>query len=165
MRCWRLVDERYSGSAFSGEGAALWGGRWNQPGTPVVYISDSQALAVLEVLVHLDLDEFPATLVMLPVDIPDDVTIDRVTVELMIDWEKDASVVELAEHGTAWAARGQTVALSVPSVVIPAERNLILNPRHGDFARLVIGPPEPFVLDPRLTRRATSRADDTPPVP
>ncbi len=53
VTAWRIVKSRVSTAAFDGEGARLFGGRWNSPGVPAVYASESRALALLEVLVGL----------------------------------------------------------------------------------------------------------------
>jgi RES domain-containing protein len=150
-RAWRLCKRRYAASAFDGEGARRSSGRWNLPGVRVVYCSESIALAALELLVHVDPDEAPEDLVLIPVEIPDDVGLTEVTPRMLPgDWRLTPGPVRLQQIGASWIKSGKTAVLSVPSVVVPQERNYLLNPAHPDFARIRRGRPKPFAVDPRL---------------
>lgn len=148
---WRLVTARFAASAFSGEGARLYGGRWNRKGVPMVYTSATQSLAMLEMLVQDD--PLRARYVAIPSTIPDEVEVARLTVdELPADWRGLGARGALQELGTAWARGLSTAVLAVPSAVVPAESNYLLNPLHSDFGRIEIGELGPFVTDPRLFR-------------
>lgn len=115
----------------------------------MVYTSGTQSLAMLEMLVQDD--PLRARYVVIPAAIPDAVEIARVTAdELPTDWRGLGARGALQELGTAWARSLSTAVLAVPSVVIPAESNYLLNPLHSGFGRIQIGEPEPFVTDPRL---------------
>jgi RES domain-containing protein len=151
LTVWRLVTARFSKSAFSGEGARLYGGRWNRKGIPLVYTSGSQSLAMLEMLVQ---DEpLRARYVMIDVQIPKRVTIDRIKVDdLPADWRGVAAREALQSIGTKWAAQQSAAILAVPSAVIPSEFNYLLNPLHPDFVRIRIGRPEKVVTDRRLLK-------------
>lgn len=146
---WRLVTARFAATAFSGEGARLYGGRWNPKGVPLVYTSATRSLALLEMLVQ---DVPPrARYVAIPASVPDKVRIERVERDsLPDDWREPAARERLQERGAAWADSLSTAVLQVPSVVIPAESNYLLNPRHPDFAKIRIGEPEELVTDLRL---------------
>ena len=136
---------------MDGEGARLSGGRWNRPGTAVVYASATVSLAVLELFVHTDTDLLPEDLVLVRVEIPDDCPAHMIAEgDLPRDWRGYPAPEVLQEMGTAWAAQGRTLVLSVPSAVIPQERNYLINPQHPDFDRISIGVPEAFRFDPRL---------------
>ncbi|MHB0980994.1 MAG: RES family NAD+ phosphorylase [Thermoleophilia bacterium] len=149
---WRLVTARYADSAFSGEGARRYGGRWNPRGVPLVYTSSSQSLALLEMLVQDD--PLRARYVVIPATLPDRVAIERVTVaELPAAWRELGARERLQALGAAWAARLPSAVLAVPSVVIPAESNYLLNPLHPAFGEIQIGEPRPFFTDLRLFRR------------
>jgi RES domain-containing protein len=153
MRLWRLVRRPYARTAFSGAGARNHGGRWNHPGTPMVYAAETLSLAALELLVHLDLDLAPPDLVAIPADLPDEAPVRRLeSSDPRRDWRAYPAPASTQDLGTAWAASGATAALLVPSVVVPEERNVLLNPAHPDFRRLHIAPARPFRLDPRLRR-------------
>ncbi len=151
MRVWRLC--RRAHAAFDGEGARLAGGRWNRRGTPVVYVSQSLSLAALELLVHADAALLPDDLVAIPAEIPDALSIETLdAADLPRDWRRYPAPESLAERGTAWARAARSPALSVPSAVVPSERNFLLNPAHPDFGKIRIGKPERFALDGRLRR-------------
>ena len=151
LTVWRLLTARFAQSAFSGEGARLYGGRWNRKGMPMVYTAGSQSLAMLEMLVQ---DEpLRARYVMVPATLPRNLKIDRVTPDqLPADWRHLGARKQLQAIGIDWAKRGSSSVLAVPSVVIPTETNYLLNPLHPSFARIVIGKPEEFVTDLRLIR-------------
>jgi RES domain-containing protein len=151
MRVWRVCKAEHARTAFTGEGAILYAGRWHHAGTPVVYCSESRALAVLEQLVHLHRNRLPPHFVCFAVEIPEGVAIDAVQIRnLPAQWRRQPGPPELQEIGTRWAESGESVALEVPSAVVPKEHNVLLNPRHPDFGRLAIGDPEPFAFDERL---------------
>jgi RES domain-containing protein len=131
--------------ALDGEGARLWGGRWNSAGRPMVYTAATPSLAVLEVLVHLDLpaELLPDDLRLLTIEIPDDVRIHRLDPSLT---EDGACLMA----GDDFLDAGDTLALMVRSIIVPQEWNALLNIRHGDMAHVAIRNDEPFRLDPRL---------------
>jgi RES domain-containing protein len=149
-RVWRLCKAPYA--AFDGEGARLFGGRWNLAGSAVVYASESLSLAALELLVHLGRDEdAPPDLVSRTADLPDDLESESVPVEgLPRTWRQSPPPEALARRGSEWLRRGRTAALRVPSAVIQHEWNVLLNPAHPEFPRIRLGRPEPFSYDPRL---------------
>ena len=154
MRAYRLADEAFAGDAFNGEGARLYGGRWNSPGTAMVYTAQSLSLAQLELLVHLEaedvlcrhwrwfaVDVVPEQVRVLPdyAAIPDDYAVSPVP-------------LSTRRLGDAWVNAGDSVALQVPSTVTPGEFSLLLNPAHPGFAVAVsIGAARPLAFDSRLT--------------
>lgn len=131
--------------ALDGEGARLWGGRWNSAGRPMVYTAATPSLAVLEVLVHLDLpaELLPDDLRLLTIEVPDDAPLQL----LDVDPADDAACVA---QGDAFLDAGNVLSLRVRSVVVPQEWNLLLNVRHADMDKVKIIANEPFQLDPRL---------------
>ncbi len=152
LKVWRLVTARYADSAFSGEGARLYGGRWNRKGVPMVYTAGSQSLALLEMLVQDD--PLRARYVAIAADIPDQVAIARLAEdELPADWRELGAREGLQELGSAWARGLSTAVLAVPSAVLPAEANYLLNPLHPAFGQIEIGDAQPFFTDLRLFRR------------
>jgi RES domain-containing protein len=151
MRVFRICQTRHADSAFTGDGAVLYPGRWHPRGVRVVYTSESRALGALEQLVHLHRTRLPDDFVCFTVDIPDDLAIREVLVaDLPANWRNHPGPPELQEIGSAWVSAGDSACLQVPSAVVPSEHNVLLNPRHADFSRLVIGPAEPFTFDERL---------------
>jgi RES domain-containing protein len=149
LTVWRLTTTRRVKSAFSGEGARLYGGRWNPKRVPVVYTAQTQALAVLEMMVQ---DEaLAARYVMIPAQVPDDIAIDRIDARsLPAGWRSIRHIETLREIGAEWARSRRSAVLAVPSAVIPAETNFLLNPLHPEFRRIRIGKRATFRLDPRL---------------
>jgi RES domain-containing protein len=139
MRSWRLCREPYAD--LSGEGARLYGGRWNTPGRPLVYTASSAALAVLEVRVHLDLppDLLPDDYVLLEIELGD------LPVEVVAEIPNDPCA-----FGDTWLAEGRTPVLQVPSLIVPESTNLLLNPAHPLAGSAAILRKRPFVFDPRL---------------
>jgi RES domain-containing protein len=149
---WRLVKTRFLAGAWDGEGARAAGGRWNSVGVPVVYVSSTLSLALVEVLVHL-----PAGLLAAYAAVPvsfDDTQADALPdADLPADWREVPPPRSTRAIGDRFVAGGRALALRVPSVVVPSESNYVLNPAHPAFASLVIGAPVAFPFDPRLVRR------------
>ncbi len=151
MRVWRICKADHTATAFTGEGAFLYPGRWHHAGTLVVYCSESRALAALEQLVHLRRNRLPPNFVCFGVEVPDGLTIQEVrTEELPAKWRLQPGPPELRDVGTRWAESGETAVLQIPSAVVPGEHNFLLNPRHPDFRHLAVGEPQPFAFDERL---------------
>jgi RES domain-containing protein len=150
VRAWRICKERFTATAFDGEGAFRDGGRWNSEGIRVVYAAGSAALATLEILVHVsepdDLYRIPY--VLIPVDF--DAGLVSEPSALPPTWHKDPPPIEAAAVGDQWTASQVSVLLKVPSAVIQSEFNYLINPLHPRFGELVIGPPQPFQFDSRL---------------
>jgi RES domain-containing protein len=148
---WRLVKWQHRRSAFDGEGARLVGGRWNLPGSTVVYASGSLALAALETFVHLGRAATELKFSAIRIEIPEDVSVERITPkDLPARWRSEPPLQETMRMGTKWVQESRSAVLRVPSVIIPQEINLVLNPKHKEFGRLTIAPPESFTFDSRL---------------
>ena len=146
---WRIVKEKHAASAFSGEGAAKTGGRWNSRGVPVVYASATKALAALETLVHLNpLVPFKYVVFRLQFD---EALIEKVPLNrLTADWRGEPPPPSTKAVGDDWVRDKRSAVLALPSVIIPGELNYLLNPAHPAFKRITIGKPEKFALDSRL---------------
>ncbi|MEP7013170.1 MAG: RES family NAD+ phosphorylase [Acidobacteriota bacterium] len=148
---WRIVKARRTFSAFDGEGARRFGGRWNSPGTPMVYTSGTLSLAALELLVHLDLQEEPSDLIAIQALLPKGLQVDVLEAsDLPATWRNLPSPEDLRELGSRWVREARTPVLSVPSVIVPRERNFLLNPLHPAMARIRVVDWEPFTLDSRV---------------
>lgn len=152
MRFWRICRQRFSAQASSGEGARLYGGRWNSRGVSVVYASTSLALAALETFVHLEPNLQPDDLVFIEGEIPDDLGVERLELhQLPAHWRKSKDE-SLRRFGDAWVRSTRSVALLVPSAVIAGEWNILLNPAHLDFPRVQFASPQRFEFDARIFR-------------
>jgi len=150
---WRIVKRKHARNAFSGEGARLYGGRWNNPGTAMIYTAQSQSLATLELLVHLETSELLARYVFFAVSFSDSLVSETDASQLPKSWRLDPPPAKLRTLGDLWVAGGASAVLRVPSALVPDESNFLLNPRHRDFARITIAGPEAFRFDPRLKVR------------
>lgn len=134
--------------AFSGEGGLHYALRWNSCGTRLVYTSGSVALACLETLVHMQMAAKSEERWLFTVDIPD-----RFVEELRPlpkDWNVEPAGSASQIAGDQWIASGRSVALLVPSVVVPLEKNALINPRHPQFRLEWVKKPVRFRYDPRL---------------
>jgi RES domain-containing protein len=148
---WRIVKRARARGAFSGEGARLFGGRWNLRGTPAVYLSESLALAALEVFVHLGPAHRHIDLVSIRVDVPDTLPVDELdTADLPADWRSEPPPRSTQQLGNEWIAREGAALLRVPSVLIPQESNLLVDPLGPGADELIVGVPQPFGFDPRM---------------
>ncbi len=151
MQVWRLCRARHANTAFDGEGARLYGGRWNHKGLPIVYTSATLSLAALEVLVHHRVPIPPFEFVALAAEISARLKIETIRAqELPTDWQTDPAPIELQDMGSEWLQRASSAVLAVPSAIIETEFNYLINPRHPDFGRLKIHPPTSFSFDGRL---------------
>lgn len=152
---WRITTARFAATAFSGEGARLYGGRWSPKGFEMVYAAESRSLALLEMMVQ----DAPlrARYVLIPARLPDTVSITSVGVaDLAADWRRLDRRDALQRIGRDWLAQGRSAVLAVPSAVLPAESSYLLNPRHPDFARIIMGEPEALETDLRLMRNLSA---------
>lgn len=152
MIAWRVVSAKYAASAFDGEGARRSGGRFNSPGTPIVYAADTLALAVLEVVVHLPTYRSLRGRVAFLLDIPDNLVESLAEPDLPHDWRATPPSRSTQALGDAWVARAESPVLKLPSVLLPHHSNLLLNPAHPDLAQISISSPEPVPVDPRLIK-------------
>ena len=150
LTAWRLVKSRYAGTAFDGEGARLFGGRWNSPGTRVAYASDSIALAALEVLTHLQSTSVLQHYSLASIHFPERLVEALEAAMLPERWRSFPSPSENHAIGDRWVAEGRSLVLRVPSAIIPSAGNYLINPEHPQFKSAVIDRPEPFAFDARL---------------
>jgi RES domain-containing protein len=147
---WRIVKEKHAKSAFSGEGARIFEGRWNSAGVRMVYCSEHLSLAALEILVHTQ-----------PVTIRDKFRVFRVswdeTIMSAIDlrklpkgWNAQPPGLISKNIGDEWVHSSRSAVLVLPSVIVPLEKTFLLNPKHRDFGKIQIKDAGGFQLDPRL---------------
>ena len=151
MRFHRLVKARHAASPLDGEGARRAGGRWNPKGMAMAYGSSTLSLAVLELLVHLDPAAIPDDLIAIEADVPDSLSVLQwLPTELAAGWRKETSLPGLQTLGGGWLKAAPSPVLLVPSVIVPSEANILINPAHPDAARIIVVARAPFSLDPRL---------------
>jgi RES domain-containing protein len=146
---WRIAKRTHRKTAFSGGGARIAGGRWNLPGHAMVYASSTLALAAMETFVHLGEEGLSIPFVYFRIEIPDSVAVARCE-RPPRGWRAEPPGEASMRYGTAWLREGRAAVLDVPSAIVQEERNLLFNPHHLDFAKLVIGRPKAFAFDPRM---------------
>ena len=156
---WRIATDTptYEADDLSGAGAKATGGRWNIAGVPIVYTSQTRALACLETVVHLNAGGLPLNRYLVEVTIPDDVWASAETqnaANLPVGWDAEPAGRASIAFGTDWTRLGSSALLVVPSVIVPEEFNVLINPQHSDSARITAVKVRKWLYDPRLTRTA-----------
>ncbi len=146
---WRVVKHEFVATAFDGEGARLFGGRWHSLGRVVVYTSASASLGLLEQLVHAEKGLLPFY-ITIPVTFVADLVEMIDPVRIPTRWQSSPPPHELQQIGDEWVDSMRSCVLEVPSVIVPHESNFILNPKHPDFASIEIGDPIALEIDTRL---------------
>jgi RES domain-containing protein len=151
MQLWRVCARRYAKRAYDGRGARRLGGRWNHRGEALVYAAPTLSLASLELFVNLRPARVPRELVAVPATLPDDVSSAICdAASLPRSWRDVPAPQALQDLGSEWIRSLRTAVLLVPSVVIPEEFNILLNPAHPEFAKLQVGQPRKFQFDARM---------------
>ena len=151
---WRIIKKKHKRTAFEGDGARIYGGRWNPVGTPVIYAAESLSLATLEIVVHLERAELLYTsFIKIPITFDAHMvhTVKRRT--LPKDWNRLPPSESTQKLGYQWISQSKFAVLKVPSTIIVEEYNYLINPNHHDFSRMKIGKPQKYKFDPRLPGR------------
>ncbi|CAA6678667.1 MULTISPECIES: RES family NAD+ phosphorylase [unclassified Lentimonas] len=154
ITAWRIVPKNWAHTAFDGEGARLYGGRWNSQGRPAVYLADSRALAALEVLVHLNPSMVAQQYQMIEVTFPANLVQEIDITPLAAALASPSILPATQQAGDAWLTESSAPVLKVYSSIISEEPNYVLNPKHPEFARITIGDARPLALDPPLISKA-----------
>lgn len=146
---YRIANCNYAGD-LSGTGARLYGGRWNSEGKAMLYLASSRALAVLEVLVHLNPLIIPDNFCIAEVEVPDNSILLLDIALLPRNWHDVSAPAALKEIGDAFLKKQEYLLMRVPSAVVPAEYNYVLNPQHPEAKNIRVINKEPFDFDERL---------------
>jgi RES domain-containing protein len=144
---WRISNH----ALLTGDGGLKASGRWHTRGRRVVYCAQSPAAALLEVLVHFEIDigDVPLRYRLLRIDVPDDVAVERPAREgLAADWFEQTAMTRAI--GDAWLAGGSSALFAVPSAIVPATENVLLNPAHPDASRVTVIDVSEHAVDRRL---------------
>jgi RES domain-containing protein len=150
---YRIVNEKFVQGAFSGDGARLYGGRWNPIGFAAVYTAESLSLAVLEILVHLEDEELLfQRYVKIPVAFDPTLVYTIPYQNLPDNWDNLPIPESTQNIGRQWLEKGEYAILKVPSTIIKEEYNYLINPLHPDFKSLKIDEPQHFDFDHRLAK-------------
>lgn len=150
MEVFRVTQAQYADHLF----ASGREGRWNAEGQQVLYAASSRSLACLENLVHRRGQGLLANFKVVVIYLPDTLAQQRIELNaLSPDWNRNADVIDCQKLGSKWYQEGTTPVLSVPSAVIPMERNIVINTEHSDSGGIQLVHTEPFYFDPRLADR------------
>lgn len=153
---WRIATDAptFEADDMTGAGARLTGGRWNEAGVPVVYAAENRALACLETIVHLNAGGLPLNRYLVEIAIPDAVWAAREEVDAagLVGWDARPASRTSIGFGTQWARSGRSPILVVPSVVVPEEANVLVNPLHPSGASLVARKLRLWTYDPRMAK-------------
>lgn len=154
---WRIAQDTkdYEAHDLSGKGAEITGGRWNHKGTPLVYTSENRALAGLETIMHLNSAGLPFNRYLVEVLIPDDAwqaaTV-LTTSSAPVGWDAEPAGKTAADFAHRWVQDRSTLLLIVPSVVVPDETNILINPVHPEMGKVTARKVRRWLYDPRLVR-------------
>lgn len=152
---WRIATDTktYEADDLTGAGAKATGGRWNEAGVPMLYASGSRALACLETLVHLNAGGLPLNRYLVEIEVPEDIWQAAEVVaagSLKVGWDAVPAGRASIEFGSQWAREKRSLLLIVPSVIVPDEQNILINPEHPDRARLRARKVRKWLYDPRM---------------
>ncbi len=153
ITAWRIVKARYAASAFDGEGARRYGGRWNSIGTPMVYTSDYLATAVLELIVNMiDYSAVFNKYSHITVEIPSRLITELAPEKLPANWQDNPPPASTRMLGDNWIRNQVSAVLKAPSAILPQHDSYLINPHHPDFPKIRSGKPRPFKFDPRFNK-------------
>jgi RES domain-containing protein len=152
---WRIATDtrEYEAHDLSGKGAERTGGRWNRPGRPVVYTASSAALACLETVVHLNAGDLPLNRFLVRIEVPDALWQVRQTLapaDLPVGWSAVPEGKVSLDAGDRWLKEASTALLAVPSVIVPEEFNVLIDPLHPNAKKIHAAKVRPWLYDQRL---------------
>jgi RES domain-containing protein len=149
MILYRIANCRYI-THLDGEGARIYGARWNSEGKAMVYLASSRALSVLEVLVHLPPIQIPDNYCVIEVEVPDVEALILDATTLPDNWKDISPPAILKQIGDRFLKDSKYLMMKVPSSVVEQEFNYLLNPVHPDMQKVKILRKQPFSFDGRL---------------
>lgn len=152
---WRIATDarEYEAHDLGGKGAEQTGGRWNRPGRPLVYAASTASLACLETVVHLNAGDLPLNRFLVRIEVPAAVWAARRSysaMELPVGWSAIPEGKVSLDIGDAWLRTAPSALLVVPSVIVPEECNVLINPLHADAAGIRAAKLRPWVYVLRL---------------
>jgi RES domain-containing protein len=154
MIVYRLSKGKYHRD-LSGKGAEMYGGRWNSKGTPLLYTSQSRALAFAEISMHIPLGIVPKDYFLISIQIPDTASIHELTESGMpVDWRSNPHSDTTQRIGDEFVSALKYLVLRVPSAVVPGDFNYLVNPSHPMMNSVTIADVEPFEFDSRFASRS-----------
>ncbi len=154
LTTYRICKTKYAAAMFDGEGARLYGGRWNSRGTRIIYTAGSLSLAALEMLVHFNNEEILLSYSFAAAEFDESLIL---PVEefgtLPENWSNSPPPLDIQRIGDQWAQSRTSVVLKVPTSVLPVEFNYLINIEHPEFSKVKLGEPQTFTFDERLYKK------------
>jgi RES domain-containing protein len=151
VKAYRITKAKHSGTAFDGEGAKKYGGRWNSVGTKMVYTASHLSLAIVEILAHLKSEKvIREKYVYFELEFDENRIKSPLKSSLPENWKEDPAPSSTQHFGDKWIASGESPIIKVPSVIVDIEFNYLLNPSHPSFNAIKISAAKKFRLDSRL---------------
>jgi len=151
---WRIAKQKHHSTGLIGEGARLYGGRWNPIGTPVIYAAESLSLATLEIIVHLENEQLLySRFVKIPVTFERSLVFSLPRDKLPEDWNSLPPSESTQKMGQKWIDQAKYAILKIPSTVTREEHNFLINPAHPNFEGIEFGNPQRFEFDERLIEK------------
>lgn len=154
---WRIATDTpdYEAHDLGGKGAEKSGGRWNRAGTPLVYCSVTRALACLETVVHLAKHPLPLSRYLVEITVPAAawkaaIELDRAAI---VGWDAEPAGKASLDWGAEWVSGGRSLLARVPSVVVPEEFNVLINPAHAGLGGVKAVKVRKWLYDARLDVR------------
>jgi RES domain-containing protein len=148
MRLWRIAGASHP--VWSGDGARIAGARWNPAGMQVIYCGTSYAISALEILVHANIGTIPRRFNYVFAEVPEDTSVEETDVSAVPGWSNN-DLSAARGFGRCWLQERRSLVLLVPSVVTNGlDWNALVNPAHGEFARVAVSEERPLVWDSRL---------------
>lgn len=149
MKVYRIANKKFA-KDLSGEGAKLYGGRWNFTGDSMLYSASNVALAALEVVVNMQFINIPVDYKLVIIEIPDNIKIHPIFMNFDKDWTKNMALTQY--FGQLWLQSKKSLLTEVPSAIIPVDKNILINPLHPDFSKIKILDVVDFNFDNRLVK-------------
>lgn len=158
---WRIGTDAptYQADDLSGKGAEITGGRWNAKGMPAVYTASTRSLACLETVVHFNAGGLPMNRYLVEITVPDDIWAAAVVESastLAIGWDAEPPGKVSLDHGTNWLKAKRSALMVIPSVIVPEELNVLINPLHPYSVGITARKVRKWLYDPRLIKPAGS---------
>jgi RES domain-containing protein len=151
VKAYRITKAKHSGTAFDGDGAKKYGGRWNSVGTAMVYTAGHLSLAIVEILAHLKAEKvIREKYVYFELDFDEEFIKSPPKSSIPANWKEDPAPSSTKHFGDHWMASGESPLLKVPSAIVDIEFNYLLNPFHPSFNAIKISAAKKFKLDSRL---------------
>jgi RES domain-containing protein len=151
----RIFKTKRAVTWFDGEGAFLFGGRWNTRGTRLLYASASLSLAALEMLVHLNREHLLLSYSYAPLEFDErSVLAVEDFQQLPANWSDSPPPIAVQQIGEEWERSKTSLVLRVPTAILHGEYNYLINISHPDFSKVKLGKPSPFHFDARLSNRS-----------